>query len=483
MDRKGKHYLSTRAKIVAFFCVAIIALSVVIIFRKEKNPETLDISVTEPEEEYVAASSISDIQTEEEANVLLDSSITEKNEESDVLSDLVASESDEDLQTVPMRTFTKQEEDYNVIPDKYNCGAKGNLTKVGASELINGIQLQESQGFNAINFYWVNKDIEGEYFFKSYDFSELAVAIYDAENLKHEVTLVFENCNFSVFRFVSRDPMVNLVFRNCTFNSFCGCCAKFERCKFGGHYEDGIVPFHDVTVENCYFSDFSTQDEGGTGLHTDGTQIYGKEGMDAVNIRYEHCRFEAPPILGTNLVNACMMLQLEYSNGINISFNNCICNGGGYSIYASSKDKGFEYYENVTISNIAVGQSGRFGTIHPKVAEGVVVSNIYDIDSLYVGSIWKENGKTHVSVTNDTLQERKLAVNADGVSYEYVIPASRGGNIDHYSRFEDYPIDQDIIIDSDCRYVLCFDKTSGEDKQIRLETWDESDSISIPWEE
>jgi hypothetical protein len=113
----------------------------------------------------------------------------------------------------------------------------------------------------------------------------------------------------------------------------------------------------------------------------------------------------------------------------------------------------------------------------------VEISNIYDIDSLYVASVWKENGKTHMSVTNDTLQLRKLVVNADGVTYTYDIPPGKGGEKDHYDRFEDYPFDIDICIDSDCRYIVCFDQTSGEDKQIRFVTWDGSDSISIPCEE
>ena len=40
--------------------------------------------------------------------------------------------------------------------------------------------------------------------------------------------------------------------------------------------------------------------------------------------------------------------------------------------------------------------------------------------------MWKENGKTHMSVTNDTLQLRKLVVNADGVTYTYDIPPGKG---------------------------------------------------------
>ena len=73
-----------------------------------------------------------------------------------------------------------------------------------------------------------------------------------------------------------------------------------------------------------------------------------------------------------------------------------------------------------------------------------------------------------------------LVVYADGVKYEFIIPASRGGKTDYFERFEDYPIDLDICIDADCQNVVCFDCTAGGEKQIRFVTWDGSDSISIP---
>ncbi len=387
---------------------------------------------------------------------------------------------DKDHQSTYVLDVTRQEVDYNIIPDRYNCGAWGNFTKVLAGDTVNGIVLQESEGINSFDFFNRNTDISGEIYFSGYDFSDFIVEIYNSDLIDREITLVFENCKFFIFRSLSPYPKVNLVFKNCTFNSFYGSCADFTYCKFGGYYRDGLVPYHDVSVRNCYFSNFSSNDTAGTGYHTDGTQIYGKEGILAENIRYEFCRFEVPWTPGANAINACIMLQLEFSSGNNILFDRCYANGGGYTIYATSKDKGFQYYRNVVISNILVGQSRRYGPIHPNVSEGVEVSNIYDIDSLYVASVWKGNGKTHLSVTNDTLQDRLLVVYADGVRYEFDIPASRGGKDSYFDRFEDYPIDIDISIDADCQYVVCFDVTSGTYKQIRFVTWDGSDSVSIP---
>ena len=389
-------------------------------------------------------------------------------------------QADKDHQPTGVLTVTRQLTDYNIIPDRYNCGAWGGFIKVLANDTINGIVLQENEGINSFDFFTRNTDISGEIYFSGYDFSDYIVEIYNSDLIDRDITLVFENCKFFIFRSLSPYPKVKLVFKNCTFNSFYGSCADFTFCKFGGYYRDGLVPYHDVSVRSCYFSNFSSQDPAGAGYHSDGTQIYGKEGILAENIRYEYCRFEIPWIPGANAINACFMLQLEFSSGNNISFTNSICNGGGYTIYATAKYKGFEYYRNVVISNISVGQSRKYGSVCPTVAEGVEVSNIIDIGDLYVASVWKGNGKTHLSVTNDTLQERLLVVYADGVRYEYVIPASSGGRDDYYDRFEDYPIDIDICIDSDCKYVACFDATTGTYNQIRFVTWDGSDSVSIP---
>ena len=62
----------------------------------------------------------------------------------------------------------------------------------------------------------------------------------------------------------------------------------------------------------------------------------------AKDILYKNCRFEIPQIApkGSKAgVNACNMLQLEYSGAESIKFEDCILNGGGYSIYAHSISK------------------------------------------------------------------------------------------------------------------------------------------------
>ena len=490
-----------RTKIVMFLSgmvFALVCMLAVKAFRSyepAQDPEP-SVEVTEQtEEETVEVSDEPEREITVEAEEIGELPVVKPDEEPEQSSDLRESESavdtetdseqtdtdkNNDIQLASARVITLQTEDRIVIPDKYNCGAKGSLLKVLPNDTVNGIILKESGGINAFDFFYRNTEIAGEVLFNSYDFSDYIVDIYNADQIDREITLVFENCKFSQFRSLTAYPKVKLVFRNCTFNSFYGSCAEFSYCSFGGFYKDGLVPYHDITVNNCYFSSFTSQDAAGSGVHTDGTQIYGKEGINAENIRYEHCRFELPCIPGANAINACIMLQMEFSNGIGITFNDCICNGGGYTIYASSKDKGFQYYQNVVISNIAIGQSRKYGQLYPTVRDGVEISNLYDIDSLYVASVWKGNGKTHLSVTNDTLQDRLLVVYADGEYYEFTIPASRGGKTDYFENFSDYPIDIDICIEKDCGYLVCFDRTSGMDKQIRFASWDGSSSVSIP---
>ena len=499
--RKEKPNVSKKKIIAAILGVAVIALIGALAFRSirsddpERNADSIAEMTVQTGEESEAVSDLPVSGAEDKPEVIAEQPVTEPEEEPEVDPGQVVTEpeadpyvvlnqtvtqQDNDAQLAAGRIITAQPEDKSIIPDRYNCGAWGGFTKVLASDTVNGIVLKESGGINSFDFFNRNTDIVGEIYFSGYDFSDYIIEVYNADQIDREITLVFVNCKFSIFRSLTNYPKVKLIFTNCTFNSFYGSCAEFNYCKFGSFYKDGLVPLHDVTVRNCYFSDFSSQDTAGTGVHTDGTQIYGKEGVNAENIRYEHCRFEVPHIPGTNAINSCIMLQMEYSNGINISFSDCIVNGGGYTIYASAKRKGFEYYRNVSFTNIAVGQSRMYGPLYPTVSDGIEFTNIFDIDSLYVASVWKGNGKTHLSVTNDTLQDRLLVVYADGVKYDFIIPASRGGKTDYFERFEDYPIDLDICIDADCQNVVCFDCTTGVEKQIRFVTWDGSDSISIP---
>ena len=203
------------------------------------------------------------------------------------------------------------------------------------------------------------------------------------------------------------------------------------------------------------------------------------------NVLFSNCRFEVPAVqstTSTSSVNACIMLQLEYNDGDNINFEDCILNGGGYTIYAWTK---FDHLKltNVNFKNIRVGDAKLYGNIYPKIGENVVVisvnnndnvnkyyiivnkqekevikektdnvvfKDVTDQDALYVSSVWNDGSKIHVIVSNDTDEERILRVVSGTVVTEYVIKPCLGGSKLRYENFdppfEEFPFDIDISI-------------------------------------
>lgn len=365
--------------------------------------------------------------------------------------------------------------DTNIMPDKYNTGAKGDLIMVGLGDTVNGIKFVPGNNstVNALDFPKKNAHISGTVTFENYDFSSYPLWTYSEYDIKVPIKVIFNNCKFSQIATGKTETLISYEFNNCTINSFKGSNATFNQCMFGKSYSDGIVPFINVSVNDCFFCDMASTSEEGAGLHTDGTQIYGYADLDVTNVSYNNCRFEIPAIEtggNTAYINACIMLQLEYSNAKNVSFSNCTVNGGGYSIYARDINKGFTF-EDVTFDNIRVGCTKLYGSFFPYISSGIVMKNIGETQNLYVGSVWKENGKTHFSVTNDTDIERELVIYADGKQYYYRIPACPSGGVS-LSSYEEYPFDIDIVLPVDCGYAVCYDNTiSGAAKQIRFENW------------
>ncbi|MBO5790433.1 MAG: hypothetical protein J6R40_04680, partial [Clostridia bacterium] len=65
---------------------------------------------------------------------------------------------------------------------------------------------------------------------------------------------------------------------------------------------------------------------------------------------------------------------------------------------------------NILYKDIYHGVVKQFGSTvktltHPE--SSVVMENIVETATLLVGSVWKENGQTHFSVTNDTDETRQ----------------------------------------------------------------------------
>ncbi|MBO5088475.1 MAG: leucine-rich repeat protein [Lachnospiraceae bacterium] len=371
--------------------------------------------------------------------------------------------------------------DERVIPDKYNTGCTGNLTKVQFNQTINNVLIIPASNNTrfVLDFYYRNKNIAGTVCIENYDFSDYSLWSYNEDKVERNIHIIFRNCKFSSVATGKGAGKVSFTFDHCTMNSFNGSNATMNRCQFGNSYSDGLVPFQNVRVNDSFFTDMASIAASGKEIHTDGTQIYGIKDIDVSNVHYNNCRFEVPPVcpLGsTAYVNACIMLQLEYSNANNMSFTNCIVNGGGYSIYARGKGEGFTF-DNVKFDNIRFGCAMKYGVFYTDIHPDIDIKNIGATDSLYIGSVWKDDGKTHLSVTNDTNQERTLVVYTENGAHTYTIPAcTKGSELTSDVTYNKLPFDQDVVINEDCQYVVCYDHTlEGCAKQIRFMNWSETD--------
>lgn len=366
------------------------------------------------------------------------------------------------------------EADVNIIPDKYNSGCSGNLTKVEQAGTYSGVEIKISGANFAIDFVYSNKKKSGEIKITNLDFSDKIVCFINEDKIDRDICVVFENCKFSTIKSAKgKSDKYSYCFNNCSINQFSGSNAIFERCYFGGSYSDGINPYQNVHAYFCYFADMASNDSAGNGLHTDGVQIFANQDYVAEDISFEHCRFETPQVQTTGstaYVNSCFSLGIEYNDAKNIHVDDCIMNGGGYSIYATKKLASFSL-EDISISNVHVGAASLYGNIYPTVAEEVALRNIVDTDSLYVSSVWQDEKGTHIITTNDTRDERVLKVVTSNGEYSFTVSACIGGSDlkkDNWNiPFENFPFDQDIVIPGKIDYVICYDVTNVE-KQIRM---------------
>jgi len=374
-------------------------------------------------------------------------------------------------------------DDINVIPDKYNTGIDKNikLTKVNPGDTYQGIHFKTSGSGenikNVIDFYYdnVNSKIEDErVVIENADFSEHSLVFYNSDKAQHNIHIVFNNCKFSGVSVGMHLTKLTFEFNNCTMVSLNGSNIVANNCYFGGAACDAIVPFQNVKINNCYITDRSYSNP--SGVHIDGTQIYGNKDVEAKNIHFNNCRFEIPVLYinekeNTSYINACIMLQIEYNNGSDITFDNCIINGGGYSVYAESKFPDTYEITDSAITNLRIGSSRKWGAIYSRKSEGVKFENVTDTDSLYVSSVWKDKDGQHIIVTNDTGVERELTVYTDKGDFVFKIPkmlSSTEIEEQKISNLSQLPIDIEKIIEEDCNWMVFCDTTQKSyPKQIR----------------
>ncbi len=390
--------------------------------------------------------------------------------------------------------ITPTQQDIQVIPDKYNTGCKGDLTvpetivddKGKTTWNVNDVIFVPSGSGDSLkrvmDYHYRNKEIVGEVLFEGIDFSDIPLAVYNEGPVERKIHVVFKNCKFSQVSTGATDCNLSYEFIDCTFIRFYGSNSTFKNCKFGGSTSDGMVPFRNVEVNDCFFGDMNHMITGGE-VHTDGTQIYGKEGVDAYNIHFNNCRFELPALKmtgSTASINACIMLQLEFSSGSDMSFRNCTLNGGSNTIFAWAT-KGKWTLENIVFDGINLGYGYKNGLLDSRISPVVDFKNIRMTDTLYVSSVWQDEDGTHLSVTNDTAMDRELLIFTDKGSYSYQIEAFDRGAEDAWSAsYDSMPFDIKITIEEPCKYVVCYDKaTIGSAKQIRFVNFEEDSQVYL----
>lgn len=362
--------------------------------------------------------------------------------------------------------------DINVIPDKYNCGAKGELTVAELGQSFDSMYFKASADKNIIDFAYNNSKVVGTIVFDSIDFSKYPVCVNNESQVNRQIKLIFNNCIFSSFSTGVLATNLSYEFNNCTINSFYGSNASFTRCLFGNSYNDALTPFQEIYVYDSYFCDMASNDPASAGIHTDGTQMYGHKDAKVKNVLFSNCRFEIPAIKMSSSaasINACVMIQLEYNDAESIQIINCKMNGGGYTIYAHTKSEQISL-SDVCFENVEIGVAHLYDDIYPHVSNGVSFKNVTETDTLYVGSVWREGDNTLISVSNDTNRERTMLVYADGKNYTFTIPACPDGK-NLYGDFAEFPFDVCVLIPQKCDYVVCFDITDNRNEQIRFVNW------------
>ena len=375
---------------------------------------------------------------------------------------------------------TQGQDDIQVIPDKYNTGLTDEtmLTLVQSPGTYQGVSYVRYNDDTRLKVNVQNlMKSKNSVLIENMDFSRFQLNFVN-EAVDTEKTITFRNCKFGSFQCGQPESLISYEFENCEFQRFYGSNAHMNYCRFGGSYKDGINPFVNVTVENSFFADMAYFLESGT-AHTDGIQVYGYKGVDVHDIVIRNCRFEIPAIpMSSNkaYVNACLFLCLEFSNGDGITVDNCILNGGGFCIYTNAKSP--YTLKNVSLTNLRVGEGHRYGIGFNNIAPGTAsYSNIDYLDSLYAASVWKTAGETHVSVTNDTGDQRTLRVLTNLGTYDYVIDGcpSYDSVVPDSLTYEDYPFDLDITVPGSPDWLICYDVTGGDKKQIRFVNWTEEE--------
>lgn len=366
--------------------------------------------------------------------------------------------------------YTYGYRDNVIIPDKYNTGCRGELTSMAdffGSYYKEGSTMYITSSLqNALGTVYENIDFT-------------SVVNLNKTNLR---PMTFRNCRFNITatyavntgsNFLTND--IEVVFENCEFSGQTSACvqptAKFKmiNCKIHDMGSDGGKVFDNGLYENCYFYNIGMTD----GAHADGIQITGTNN----NFSIINCRFDVPSYTGYSS-NSGIFFVLE-GDSYNSVIKDCVMTGGNYTFYYGRKDiESSVAIEGNVVNNIIIGCSYRYGILNDN-------SNSFDhnevkaADKLFVSSVYKENGKIKLLVTNYTNTEKVLKLVTDSGITSVTIPACPLCNDGlAYTTLSDFPFDIEIEVDGN--YVVCYDTEISEENQIRYVTFVEDNSITVP---
>ena len=383
-----------------------------------------------------------------------------------------------------------------VLPDKYNTGAGSlgyedeTIVKVTGAGVYNGITVTGNTGGYRVSLSGLDP-VNDKIVISNLDFSEgtfVGVANYTPTQ---KTTVYFVNCIFQKIQTNrnGEDSHMYLHFDHCTVKNFGGSNVTLEWCEFGGNDDvDAMNPFQNVTVKNCYVAN---KDAVGYDreLHADATQIYGygPNGKETVakNQYYYNFRAEMPSVWYTDsksYTNSILMISLDYNDADNITFEHCTINGGGCPIMLfdnpKNKNPGFKM-TNIHYKDIYHGCVKQFGERVMTLTSpesSVTLENVVPTKTLLVGSVWKEDGKTHFSVTNDTNETRQFTVMTDKGTYSFTVEGCPlFVELERDQAFSEFPFDLQYSIDEDAQWAVCYDSTNGNYQQIRFYNPEESE--------
>lgn len=373
--------------------------------------------------------------------------------------------------------ITQTKDDVQIIPDKYNtgCDEMHLSTYISGPDTFYGDIGISPYGTEAMAIY-ISENMPSTIVFENVDFSCMEFVLAEKNVLNAPKTIIFQNCKFATVRTANRgDSVIQYYFEQCTMGNFAGSNAEFNRCYVGGMSEgDGLNPYRNCAFYHCMIADLIQEATVAEGNHVDGIQLFGdyRQEWDNMNIHLFNCRFEVPNIpyeITTGTLNCPIAFTMNYSGAVDVSFIDCYVNGGVYYSIMIHPDA----YElkDVVFSNVHVGGNRSKRNV-VTTDEYIDLSGISDTSFLYVASVWKDYAGIHLSVTNDTNQERTLRVITSNGDFEHVIPACPvSKNLEIGSmEYEDFPFDIEICV-GDAAWVVCFDVTGGGMEQIRYVNW------------